>query len=134
MSNIACVLQCGGIWIGGKGWGLTWKMVQGVVKPREIVSVYGRTLDIYLNGKLVRTCLMPNVAKIDPASSLYVTPKGGFSGWTSKFQYWPYPCDPQTAWNTYSAGYGGSAIGNMFSYGVKVAVVQGNNETSSFTI
>ena len=42
MSNIACVLQCGGIWIGGKGWGLTWKMVQGVVKPREIVSVYGR--------------------------------------------------------------------------------------------
>ena len=42
MSNIACVLQCGGIWIGGKGWGLTWKMVQGVVKPREVVSVYGR--------------------------------------------------------------------------------------------
>jgi len=42
MSNIACVLQCGGIWIGGKGWGLTWKMVQGVVKPREIVSVYGK--------------------------------------------------------------------------------------------
>jgi len=31
MSNIACVLQCGGIWIGGKGWGLTWKMIQGVV-------------------------------------------------------------------------------------------------------
>jgi len=42
MSNIACVLQCGGIWIGGKGWGLTWKMVQGVVKPREVVSVYGK--------------------------------------------------------------------------------------------
>jgi len=41
-SNIACVLQCGGIWIGGKGWGLTWKMVQGVVKPRIVESVYGR--------------------------------------------------------------------------------------------
>jgi hypothetical protein len=42
LSNIACVLQCGGIWIGGKGWGLTWKMVQGVVKPRITDSVYGR--------------------------------------------------------------------------------------------
>jgi hypothetical protein len=42
LSNIACVLQCGGIWIGGKGWGLTWKMVQGVVKPRITDSVYGK--------------------------------------------------------------------------------------------
>ena len=42
MSNIACVLQCGGIWIGGKGWGLTWKMIQGVVKPKVTDSVYGR--------------------------------------------------------------------------------------------
>ena len=42
MSNIACVLQCGGIWIGGKGWGLTWKMVQGVVKPRVNNSIYGK--------------------------------------------------------------------------------------------
>lgn len=31
-SNVACVLQCGGIWIGGKGWGLTWKLYQCVVK------------------------------------------------------------------------------------------------------
>ena len=41
-SNVACVLQCGGIWIGGKGWGLTWKLIQCIVKPREVVSVYGR--------------------------------------------------------------------------------------------
>ena len=41
-SNVACVLQCGGLWFGGKGWGLTWKLVQCVVKPQEVVSVYGR--------------------------------------------------------------------------------------------
>jgi len=41
-SNVACVLNCGGLWFGGKGWGLTWKLVQCVVKPREVVSVYGR--------------------------------------------------------------------------------------------
>jgi len=42
LSQVAGVLQCGGIWIGGKGWGLTWKLVQAVVKPREVVSVYGK--------------------------------------------------------------------------------------------
>lgn len=42
LSNIACVLQCGGIWIGGKGWGLTWKMIQGVVKPKITDSIYGK--------------------------------------------------------------------------------------------
>ena len=42
MSSVACVLQCGGIWIGGKGWGLTWKLVQCVVKPRVSVSITGK--------------------------------------------------------------------------------------------
>lgn len=42
LSNVACVIQCGGIWIGGKGWGLTWKLVQCVVKPKEVASIYGR--------------------------------------------------------------------------------------------
>ena len=41
-SSVACVLQCGGIWIGGKGWGLTWKLIQCIVKPKEVVSVYGK--------------------------------------------------------------------------------------------
>jgi hypothetical protein len=40
-SRIACVLQCGGIWIGGKGWGLTWKMSQCIVKPRDNVTISG---------------------------------------------------------------------------------------------
>jgi len=42
LSQVACVLQCGGIWIGGKGWGVTWKVIQCVVKPREVISVYGK--------------------------------------------------------------------------------------------
>ena len=42
MSNVACVIQCGGLWFGGKGWGVTWKLNQCVVKPQQIVSVYGK--------------------------------------------------------------------------------------------
>jgi len=42
LSTVACVLQCGGIWIGGKGWGVTWKLVQAVVKPKITDSVFGK--------------------------------------------------------------------------------------------
>jgi len=41
-SNCACVLQCGGLWFGGKGWGVTWKLIQAVVKPPQVVSVFGK--------------------------------------------------------------------------------------------
>lgn len=42
-SKIACVLQCGGVWIGGgaKAWGVTWRLAQCIVKPRDDVSISG---------------------------------------------------------------------------------------------
>lgn len=34
-SNIATVIQCGGIWFANGKFGVTWKMLQAVVKPKE---------------------------------------------------------------------------------------------------
>jgi len=99
-----------------------------------LLSAYGRSLDIYIDGKLVRTCLLPGVAKIDSTSNVYVTPNGGFSGWTSTFQYWPNSCDPQKAWNIYKKGYGGSMIGNLGRYSVKVSIMESGTEEASFEI
>lgn len=100
-----------------------------------LISVYNRTLDVYLDGKLVRTCILPGVAKIDANAAAYITPNGGFSGWTSKFQYWPDASDPQKAWDIYKAGYGGSMLGNLFGrYSVKISVMEGDTEQSSYTI
>ena len=62
LSNVACVLQCSGIWIGGKGWGLTWKLIQCVVKPREVISVYGKC-HIQLSTDEVDKMDKPMVAK-----------------------------------------------------------------------
>ena len=42
MAKVATVLQCGGLWFGGKGWGLTWKVNQIVVKPIQVTSVYDK--------------------------------------------------------------------------------------------
>jgi len=100
-----------------------------------LISTYGRTLDVYIDGKLVRTCVLPGVAKIDSNSPVYVTPNGGFSGWTSTFQYWPESCEPQKAWNIYKQGYGNSFLGNIFGkYTVKVSLMEGDTEDSSWTL
>lgn len=100
-----------------------------------LISVYGRTLDIYLDGKLVRTCVLPGVAKIDSSAPVYVTPMGGFSGWTSRFQYWPETTNPQKAWDIYKAGYGGSLLSSLFGkYTIKVSLMEGDTEDSSFEI
>jgi hypothetical protein len=100
-----------------------------------LLSAYGRTLDLYLDGKLVRTCVLSGVAKIDSTAPVYITPNGGFSGWTSNFQYWSNSTDPQQAWNIYSAGYGSSSIGNLFGqYKVKISLMQNDTEDTSITI
>jgi hypothetical protein len=35
MSNVSCTIECGGVWIGEKTWGITWRLKQCVVKPNE---------------------------------------------------------------------------------------------------
>ena len=98
-----------------------------------IVSVYGRSMDLYINGKLVRTCLLPGVASVNNASNIYVTPMGGFDGSTSQFQYFPDSMNPQQAWNIYTAGY--SSWSSMFStYQLQVSLVENGQTQSTVTI
>ena len=100
-----------------------------------LLSVNGRTLDTYIDGKLVRTCVMPGVAVVNAVAPIFVTPGGGFSGWTSQFQYWGDATDPQTVWNIYKKGYGGSFLGGLFgTYAVKLSLLNNNVESSSYTI
>lgn len=99
-----------------------------------VVSVYGRTMDLYIDGKLVRTCLLPGIASINSDANVYVTPNGGFNGWTSKLQYFPGPLNPQEVWNIYSRGYS-NAWSSMFSnYQVQVSLVENGTKKGSITI
>lgn len=41
-SEVKCLIQCAGIWIGGKGWGVTWKLMQCIVKPPAKLTVFGK--------------------------------------------------------------------------------------------
>jgi len=101
-----------------------------------LISTYGNVLDVYLDGKLVRTCVLPGVVNVNTNSSVYLTPNGGFSGFTSKFQYFPNATDPQTAWNIYTQGYGASWWQNTFggSYQVQVSLLQNGQPKGSVSI
>jgi hypothetical protein len=100
-----------------------------------VISLYGRTLDTYLNGKLVRTCVLPGVPNVKNNANINVTPNGGFSGWTTTFKYWSDASNPQDAYNIYKAGFGGSILANAFNkYRLRFSVVKDNIVSGSFEI
>jgi hypothetical protein len=97
-----------------------------------IISLRGRTLDVYIDGKLVRTCVLPGVAKIANNAPVYITPMGGFSGYTSNVEYYGDSLNPQEAYNIYRSGYGGS--GFDFPYSIKLELVKDGQEQGSVSI
>ena len=104
-----------------------------------VISIEQKSVDIYLNGKLSKSCLIPGVPSIASDSDVVITPKPAsqqFSGFTSRFKYYSTPVDPQTAWNIYRSGYTGDyGFSNYFSkYNVKFTLLQNNVEEGSFTI
>jgi hypothetical protein len=99
------------------------------------ISVYGRSLDVYIDGKLVRTCLLPGIANINNNSNIYITPNGGFNGWTSKFQYYPNSLNPQEVYNIYTRGYSGNLFTNFFNaYEVQISLLENGTSQGNITI
>jgi hypothetical protein len=100
-----------------------------------IISVYGRSLDVYIDGKLVKTCLLPGIANVNKNADVYLTPGGGFSGWTAKFKYWNSATDPQKAWNIYEEGYGANWFSNLFGqYQINITISKDGTETTSVSL
>ena len=102
------------------------------------MSISGRTLDVYSDGKLVRTYLFLGVSKTDTSDDIIVGNSEqlkGFSGWTSKFQYFANSSNPLEAYDIYKEGPGTNLFSNLFNkYRLKVAFMEYNTEKSSFEI
>lgn len=100
-----------------------------------IVSLNNKSMDTYINGKLVKTTILPSLPKIDPNASLYLTPRNGFSGYTSRFNYWNDYINPQEAWNVYKNGPGGNIFSNFFNqYKIQLSFMKGDDVKASLTI
>ena len=97
-----------------------------------LFSVYGKSMDVYLDGKLARTCVLPGTAKVTDSSNVYVTPAGGFSGSTNKLQYWDSATNPQQAYNIYKEGSGNLSL--LDKYKVIISMYNDGEETGSITI
>jgi len=91
-------------------------------------------LDIYIDGKLVRTCILPGVARADNTANVFITPSGGFSGWTGRMKFWPHPLNPQEAFNVYRQGPGTSGTNFFNKYRIKFSYLVDNVEKGSFEI
>jgi len=99
-----------------------------------IVSLNNRTMDVYLDGKLVRTCILPAPAKIDPDAPVILTPGGGFKGWTSNTQYFATPLNPQEAYNIYAVGPKCGGMSLFDKYKLRVTYLVNNQPEASVTI
>jgi len=100
-----------------------------------LMCTMGRSLDVYIDGKLVKTCLLPGVAKMDPKAPLQLCPDGGFSGFTSRLRYYSRAVNPREAYEIYKEGYNSSWFGDALNrYKLSVAFSKDNNIINQFDL
>ena len=67
------------------------------------VTVFQRNLDVYINGKLVKSCVLPGVPR-PAAGDIVVGSSGGFSGSVCNVHAYPTMLGPSDAASFFSAG------------------------------
>lgn len=101
-----------------------------------IMTKSGDTIDIYIDGKLVKTSIMQNVAaRIDGGTDIELTPGSGFAGYISKVNYFSNAINTREAYQLYKEGYGSGMLGDFFNrFKLKFAFMQDNQEKSSIIL
>jgi len=69
------------------------------------VVLNGNICDVFMDGKLVRSCVLPSYYKVDQSSQLVkVVDRGGFDGYVSNISTYNYALNPTTIYNMYMSG------------------------------
>ena len=71
------------------------------------IVMNGRTVDVYMDGKLARSCVLPSFFKVDPDPRgvfMKLLDFGGFDGFLSDVNTYNYALNPDQAWRIYMAG------------------------------
>lgn len=70
-----------------------------------VVALNGKTVDVYMNGKLARSCILPSIFKVDGQSyTINVAGHTGFGGFISGVAASDYALNPEQVYRTYQAG------------------------------
>lgn len=67
------------------------------------ITMFSRNLDVYVNGKLVKSCVMTGVPK-PAAGDIELNKDGGFSGWMCGFYHYSKMLNPSDAQSFYASG------------------------------
>lgn len=100
-----------------------------------IISVDGRIIDCYINGKLVKSQKLSGDTKTPGDSATAPIILGKFDALLANFSRTITPMDPQTAWNNYNKGNGIS--GGLFSigsYGANLNFIKDNIQFSNIKL
>ena len=108
------------------------------------VSVYNRAIDVYIDGKLIKTCSMSDVAVAIPkGKSIYIGGEvtsssnlPGFSGYIASVLYNSDVFSPKEAWDIYARGYNNSAfdLNILKRYKLQMSFMKDNSVMKSFSI
>lgn len=92
------------------------------------VAVNGKTVDVYMDGKLARSCVLPSFFKVDAGGySAYLLSYGGFGGQIANTTMYDTALNPEQVYKNYMAGPEpitniGQWFSSFFSPGVSVQV------------
>jgi len=105
-----------------------------------VVSVQNQYIDLYLQGKLVKSVQLTSVPTQpgDDSNSVSLGTDAGTPTWdasVAKFQYYTNSLNPQDVWSNYMAGNGQKMLGTSFSsYGVNVDLTANGVKQNSFKL
>jgi len=112
-----------------------------------ILSVDNQFLDIYLDGKLVKSTrlykpstsssgpIMPATPPGDATPVILGKPNFKFDAQIAKFQKFAAPVDPQTAWSNYVSGSGVStSLMSANNYNAKLSILKNNAEYTKLSL
>jgi hypothetical protein len=68
------------------------------------VSVNGRIMDVYLDGKLARSCILSNVQRLSEKDLQYLVLCPTFSGYVSGIRWSNYAVAPDVIYGRYQSG------------------------------
>jgi hypothetical protein len=98
-----------------------------------VVNVNNSAVDIYLNGKMVKSLQIDQVMP-DKTSNIFYG--NGYDAVVSGFTRWSTPVDPNMVWNTYVNGTNSNSLSGALGggYHAAVTVTKDNATTSQFSI
>ena len=96
------------------------------------VSIDNTIADIYLDGKLVKSV---QIAQVNPDDSSNVIFGKGYDIYIADLKRYTEVQDPQSVWNTYMKGNGGSVVNKVgSSYAVNLSILKDDVEWNKFNL